>query len=325
MNKADLYHYIVHPENLSKETLPELQMLLQAYPYFVPAHLLLLKNLKQTNDFHFEEQLAKSSIAIPDRKQLFLFLNNKLSTVSEKQIAEPHLETIEKESISVNIPDKEIKPTPISKETEPTTKIPVAEISKDDKQDPKEKESAEIETVDKHKPQEPVATENKKSLAEQILEKYGKKPIRQQPKKFPVVNPKPPAETEKTSAKDNDIKQSEEKEIIEIPSFTAWLNHDLGTTNTNTEKKKQNSDFDIINRFIEQNPTLKPSSETNDIIEPVAINEDDLFSVTLAKIYTKQKVYDKAIRVYEKLILHYPEKSSYFAAQIEKLKPLINN
>ena len=42
-------------------------------------------------------------------------------------------------------------------------------------------------------------------------------------------------------------------------------------------------------------------------------------SETLARIYADQGLYDRAIAVYEKLILLYPEKSAYFAALIDKL------
>ena len=58
---------------------------------------------------------------------------------------------------------------------------------------------------------------------------------------------------------------------------------------------------------------------------PVSLkrNDKNYYTETLAKIYIKQKKYDKALEVLHKLNLIYPEKSSYFADQIRYLEKLI--
>jgi len=46
----------------------------------------------------------------------------------------------------------------------------------------------------------------------------------------------------------------------------------------------------------------------------------EIVTERLAEIYVLQGLKDKAIEVYEKLILKYPEKNIYFAKKIEELK-----
>ena len=50
------------------------------------------------------------------------------------------------------------------------------------------------------------------------------------------------------------------------------------------------------------------------------LEHDDLATETLAQIYAGQGHFHRAIKIYQQLMLKFPEKSRYFAAQIEKLK-----
>ena len=50
------------------------------------------------------------------------------------------------------------------------------------------------------------------------------------------------------------------------------------------------------------------------------VAEDEFCTETLARVYLEQEFYQRAIEIYEKLILQYPQKSAYFAALIDKAK-----
>ena len=90
------------------------------------------------------------------------------------------------------------------------------------------------------------------------------------------------------------------------------------------EKKKK---LDLIDKFIENNPKIKPIAK--DAVVPVveAFSEDttSLMTETLARVYLEQKKYSKAIQAYEILILKYPEKSSFFADRISDIRILQQN
>jgi hypothetical protein len=93
----------------------------------------------------------------------------------------------------------------------------------------------------------------------------------------------------------------------------------------NSKKQLQS---ELIDKFIIANPRIEPVKEkTNlpveDISKPFVEEEGGFVTETLARIYVNQGYYSKAVDIYEKLCLKFPEKSSYFASQIEKVKEYI--
>lgn len=66
--------------------------------------------------------------------------------------------------------------------------------------------------------------------------------------------------------------------------------------------------------------TFAPASEASE-----TALETEFLTETLARIYIKQKKYERALEIIRSLYLNYPEKSIYFADQIRFLEKLIRN
>ena len=113
-------------------------------------------------------------------------------------------------------------------------------------------------------------------------------------------------------------------------SFSKWLQLtkidpiDRDTTNFYEKNKKQNN-IDLIDRFIEKSPKIKPLRQPKsyeDLSQRNIQDSSPLMTETLARVYLEQKNYDQAIQSYKILCLKYPEKSALFADQIKAIEKL---
>jgi hypothetical protein len=298
-----------------------LKELVEKYPYFELAHLLLLKNLHDNQSIRYKEELANSALHISDRRQLYLLLQNQIQVKRLEQeevliVEESLLENTEVEEV-VEIAKKEIAEEP---------SIPEEEYDLDDILDIS---GGEVENISLNElEQEYLVTDNPGDILE--LDD----PINQKE----IVETTPVSE-DVSLGYGNLYTLNEEEEDKSVDksknhSFSDWIKKvdkedDSEIKTIKPKEKKTKKSVDLIDNFIQNEPRINRNVKVPDKQEDISVDSvrdnDSFMSETLASIYVKQRLFDKAIAVYEKLVLKNPEKNAYFASQIEKIEKLKNS
>lgn len=123
---------------------------------------------------------------------------------------------------------------------------------------------------------------------------------------------------------DNEQEISANKPATAEKDFFSWLNQPNLPVSDEEKQEKTIDTLSIIDKFIELNPQIsRPKKEFYNPENMAKKSEqfESLFMTeTLANIYYEQGNYSLAIKAYEKLSLQNPEKQTYFASLIEKIK-----
>jgi len=352
MDQSLLQDWIRNSGEMDRNSHRELKSLIDQYPYFQIAHLLLLKNLHDNQSIRFKEELRNSALYISDRRQLFLLIQDQIKVqsrseniektivVSEKpkSVLPDELEGVQEESVEVitDFPvaeklleveisleesdglidltdDSEFADSDISQEEESSDQADILQAANDeifefaDSEDKKEESMEQVEIKD-----ELIDSELLVATREVYHIGFGGNlyTLSDEPKKGKV-----------------------EPEKDENLSFTDWMTvvdkKEGEDDSSDSSKEKVKKGNNLIDDFIQNEPRINRNIKVAEKQEDISLgsleDRDGFISETLASIYVKQKLFNKAIAVYDKLVLKNPEKNVYFASQIERIEKLKNN
>ena len=176
-------------------------------------------------------------------------------------------------------------------------------------------QQTEIEVEKEETHIEPVSEEIKEPKEEETQVVFS----RIQPHTFDewleAFNNKKPAETEEKSVATED-KAQEEDELSQLIATNVSVDylHELVKEETTYAKG--------LEQFIEEQIQKHKLPEVKKPATEIDLNADPA-TESMAKVYEMQKKYAKAIKIYDALILKYPEKANYFTARINYLKNII--
>jgi len=302
MNTTNFTHLLQHPQLVTAEQTNELEAILERFPYFQSARAVYLKGLKNNESFKYNQELKTTAAYTTDRSILFDFITS--DAFKQNDISQQIKENIEhlKEIVVTDVEDISV-----------LTSITIDDALKKQVQDTKGvldptlfQPKIEIKKVADFHDEEnllEVDATNIEELPEEKL-KIGT-----------------PLEFDKTETHSF-------TEWLKITNFKPIVREEKEVKDTKIERiqeKKRAKKFDLIDKFLADNPKIDPNRPTissKNIAKEQMIQPEALMTETLARIYLEQKNYEKAIQSYRILSLKYPEKSSFFANQIKAVKQL---
>jgi len=308
MNRSDFLNMIGDSVPFNRQMIGEVYELIDIFPYFQSAHLLLLKGLYSNADVKFENQLRSSAIHIGDREVLYWLLKSGNASETEKPYIK-HYDDSKQELVS------DTKQTVI--ESAKNSDLLINDIEKDS-------DDSRLSEI----PDGPSQTAIRSVMIAAEPDNIETSGVIFLPDEENSLS------DEKVFFMDPGFSIPEQSDLLELDLEEDRINFspddDAKPEDADEEERSKNKlkQSELIDKFIIANPRIEPHKDksyvSNDGISKPVIEEDGgLVTETLAKIYLSQGYYSKAMDIYEKLSLKFPEKSSYFASQIEKVKEYI--
>ena len=294
MNPSVLIEWLQDPDLLNKESLVQLRSLLDAYPCFVTARTLYLKNLYMENDHRYSNELIRTSIFVPDRRRLFYFMEDR----KDKAANLPSVSDDSPEPEGFSIIDRFLN--------NPATNDMTIEPEKE----PEKVSNTEEKSISAY-----VSMENDEVFYSDTLSYPGGSSFTLDYLSYLSMN------SQKGSPAVGGDTSTNAEDVIPVAPMPGqeYIDAFLANPETKISFGKSNTG-DIAEDAAAVSKTDEEEAEAAFDKMP-----EDTFTLTLAKIYLKQKRYDRALEIIKSLSLKYPEKNVYFADQIRFLEKLIIN
>jgi len=307
MKQQDLTYLLQNPEAVTPSQTAALAQSIKSYPYFQALHALYLKGLKQKESYKYNNALKVTAAHTTDRSILFDYITS--ASFNQNEISEQ----IKQNSQSIKaIEVNGIDDISVHKSVEIDDALKAHIKATEGVLDP---QLFEIKPV--------IINEN---IEKEVFS--NKNPILE----VDVDNITPAEKLNIGKPLDFDKTESHSfEEWLKITSFKPIQRDEQDINKENITDKKEGevapltSKLNILDKFISENPKIKPITGLTPKPKLVDNSEDEsdsLMTETLARIYLEQKNYDKAIQAYKILSLKYPEKSSFFAHQIKAVEEL---
>ena len=313
MQAKEFINYIKNPNSLEKNSVKELQKLVNDFPYFQSAHLLLSLASKKWDASVYQKSLKKTAIVVTNRSHLFNLIQQ--FEISNTVIEDSYHQKLVVEEVLE--PIDSTKELNILKATELLIENSDSEIT-------------ETEFQQKTKPNAEEVLENE--IAKQVVSAIVEKQMFNLSDTQLVFNQNKEPEnfTDWLRLIQKSNKQLSAENILDINTDnntdikTRLEKGKIITQESALNKKLKN--LALIDKIIEKSPGQIKIKDDQKFYSPEhnakesLLENEHLVSETLAKIYALQGSVNKAVRAYEILSLKFPQKSAYFASLIQKLK-----